>query len=124
MVTRTTVCSNRWRGAILFSLSAALAGCGTLPGDYGPTEGPAPMRTDDEQRLHQQGQVLNNTVTEGCVVGAALGAVLGSVWRPPTGAAATRRSGRSPAVPWVAVPVRGWPELSSSTPSASSSSMP
>ncbi len=82
MVTRTTVCSNRWRGAILFSLSAALAGCGTLPDDYGPTEGPAPMRTDDEQRLHQQGQVFNNTVTEGCVVGAALGAVLGSVLAP------------------------------------------
>lgn len=72
---------NPWRGTLVVALSVALAGCETLPaGPYG--EGPGPARTQEEQRLYQQGQVFNNTVAEGCAVGAALGAVLGYALAP------------------------------------------
>lgn len=67
------------RAAIVVCLSAALAGCDTLPLQPSAMEGSRSAQSPDEVRLRQQGSTFNNTVIEGCMVGSIAGALIGAL---------------------------------------------
>ncbi len=67
------------RTTMVVLISAALAGCETLPTYPSAMEGPVAYQSPEEQRLRQQGSTFNNTVVEGCVVGSIAGAVIGAL---------------------------------------------
>ena len=67
------------RAAIAVVVSAALAGCETLPTQPSAMEGPLSGQSPEEARLRQQGNAFNNTVAEGCAVGAVAGALIGAL---------------------------------------------